>query len=412
MNNLILLTIDALRKDVLGCYGDKGGLTPFIDSIQDRSVRFTKAQSIGPYTQASFPGILTSSYYLEYVMQEREQELLSYRRTLVSEVLQRQGIATAAFHSNAYLWDCFGWNRGWNTFYDASDEEVDDKAPYTKARELNKKVHLWLSSHVASGTDRPFFLWLHYMDIHEPYVPERTYIDMVDPSIDLNEDAIFKLFEDAVLKRDASDRGVVELLKKLYCSHVREVDDAVREFFGTLEELDILNSTVIVITSDHGDEFGEHGGLSHDGKMYSELIDIPLIIFEPSRKGPEVCDKLVSNIDIPPTIVRLFGLQPVERFKGRSLLPPEEYPVKGCYGEALDIEASQKMEETKEVHYYREEDLKIIFREADNSWELYDLETDPGESNNLIDTSPVAKAMKGKLMPRIGRSRRNGWGVS
>ena len=407
MNNLILLTIDALRKDVLGCYGDGGGLSPFLDSIQDRSIRFTKAQSIGPYTQASFPGILTSSYYLEYLMQEREQELLSNRRTLISEVLQRHGIATAAFHSNAYLWDCFGWNRGWNTFYDASDEEVDDKAPYTKARELNKKLHPWLSSHVVLGRDRPFFLWLHYMDIHEPYVPERKYIELVDPTIDLSEDATFKLFEDAVLKRDVSDRSVVELLMKLYRAHIREVDDALREFFGMLEELDILNSTVILITSDHGDEFGEHGGLSHDGKMYSELIDIPLIIFEPSRKKPEVCNKLVSNIDISPTIVRFFGLQPVERFEGRSLLPPEEYPVKGCYGEAIDIEESQKHGEIKEVHYYREGDLKIIFRETDNSWELYDVGTDAGELNNLIDGSPETEAMKRKVLPRIGRSRRN-----
>ncbi len=408
MSNVVLLTIDALRKDVMGCYGDSGGSTPFIDSIQDRCIRFTRAQSIGPYTQASFPGILTSSYYLEYLKHEWEQEFLSHRRTFVSEVLQRQGIATAAFHSNAYLWDCFGWNRGWNAFYDSSDEEVDDKAPYTKARDLNSKAKVWLSSHVSSKKDRPFFLWLHYMDIHEPYVPERKYIDMVDSTIDLGEDAMFRLFEDVVLKRDLSNQEVVGLLKKLYRAHVREVDDAVREFFEILEELNILKDTVIIITSDHGDEFGEHGGLSHDGKMYSELIDIPLMIFEPGRKKPEVCNKLVSNIDIPPTMVRLFGLQPVECFEGRSLLPLEEYPVKGCYGEALDIEASQKRGETKEVHYYREGDLKTIFREADNSWELYDLETDPGESNNLIDTSPVAEAMKGKLMPRIGRSRRNG----
>lgn len=387
--------------------GKKAELSPFIDSIQDRCIRFTRAQSIGPYTQASFPGILTSSYYLEYLEQEREEEILSDRRTLISEVLQRQGIAAAGFHSNAYLWDCFGWNRGWNTFYDSSDEEVDDKAPYTKARGLNSKAMVWLSSQLASKKDRPFFLWLHYMDIHEPYVPEGKYIDMVDPTIDLSEDAMFKLFEDVLLKRDVSDEEVVGLLKKLYRAHVREVDDAVREFFEILEELSILKDTVIIITSDHGDEFGEHGGLSHDGKMYSELIDIPLIIFEPDRKDPEVWDRLVSNIDIPPTIVNLFGLKPVENFEGHSLLPLEEYPVKGCYGEALDIDPSQQQGEAKGVHYYREEDLKIIFRETDNSWELYDLERDPGELNNIIDRSPAAATIKGKVLPRIGRSRKN-----
>jgi arylsulfatase A-like enzyme len=408
MGNVILLTIDALRRDVLGCYGDSGGLTPFIDSIQNRCIRFTKAQSIGPYTQASFPGILTSSYYLEYLRQEREQEMLSHRRTLISEVLHRHGITTAAFHSNAYLWDCFGWNRGWSTFYDSSDEEVDDKAPYITSREMNRKAKVWLSSHVERAERRPFFLWLHYMDIHEPYVPEGKYIDMVDPTIDLGEDAMFTLFEDVLLKRDVSDRGVVELLKKLYRAHVREVDDAVREFFEILEGLNILKDTVIIITSDHGDEFGEHGGLSHDGKMYSELIDIPLIIVEPNRKKQEVCDKLVSNIDLPPTVAKLFGLRPVEGFEGRSLLPLEEDPVKGCYGEALDISASHEGGGAKEVHYYREGDLKIIFVESENSWELYDLGTDAGELNDLSGTSPVAEAMKAKLMSRIGRSRKNG----
>jgi len=407
MKNVILLTIDALRKDVLGCYGDTGDLTPFIDSIQDRCIRFTKAQSIGPYTQASFPGILTSSYYLEYLKQEREEEVLSEKRTFISEVLQRQGIVTAGFHSNTYLWDCFGWNRGWSQFYDSYEEEVDDKAPYTKARELNKKVHGWLSSHVEPGEYRPFFLWLHYMDIHEPYVPERKYIDMVDPSIDLSEDAMLKLFENVLLKRDVSDKGVVELFRKLYRAHVREVDGATEEFFGILEELNVLKDTVVIITSDHGGEFGEHEGLSHDGKMYSELIDIPLIIVEPDRKKPELCNTLVSNIDIPPTIIHLFGLRAVENFEGHSLLPLDEYAVKGCYGEALDIEASQGQGEAKEVHYYREGDLKIIYRETDDTWELYDLEKDKGELNNLIHTSSAADGMKQKLMPRIGRSRKN-----
>jgi arylsulfatase A-like enzyme len=408
MKNVILLTIDALRKDALGCYGDGGGLSPFMDSIQERCIRFTKAQSIGPYTQASFPGILTSSYYLEYLNQEREEEILSDKRTLISEALQRQGIVTAGFHSNAYLWDCFGWNRGWNTFYDSSDEEVDDKVPYIKVRELNKRVHDWLSSQVARAEYRPFFLWLHYMDIHEPYVPEGKYIDMIDPTIDLSEDAMFKLFEDVLMKRDVSERGVVDLLGKLYRAHVREVDESVGELFGILEELDILKDTAILVTSDHGDEFGEHGGLSHDGKMYSELIDVPLIIFEPHRQKPETCSTLVSTIDIPPTIVHLFGLKPSGSFEGHSLLPLEGYPARGCYGEALDISALQERGELKEVHYYREGDLKIIFRETDNSWELYDLKGDAEELNNLMETSSEAEAMRGKLMPRIGRSRKHG----
>jgi arylsulfatase A-like enzyme len=142
--------------------------------------------------------------------------------------------------------------------------------------------------------------------------------------------------------------------------------------------------------------------------MYSELIDVPLIIFEPHRQKPETCSTLVSTIDIPPTIVHLFGLKPAGSFEGNSLVPLEGYPARGCYGEALDISALQERGELKEVHYYREEDLKVIFRETDDSWELYDLGGDAGELHNLMETSPAAEAMRGKLMPRIGRSRRHG----
>jgi arylsulfatase A-like enzyme len=207
--NVVLLTVDALRKDALGCYGSPDGLSPFIDSIQHHCIRFTKAHSTGPYTQAAFPGMLTSSYYLEY----GREEILSEKRVLISEVLKRASNITAAFHSNPYLSDDFGWNRGWDVFYDSIDEEVDDKRPYISGLEINKKMATWLLCHMGIAEYRPFFLWLHYMDIHEPYVPKRKYIDMMDSSIDLNEEEMFRLFGDVILKRDLSDRGVVEVLK-------------------------------------------------------------------------------------------------------------------------------------------------------------------------------------------------------
>jgi len=400
LKNAILLTIDTLRKDVLGCYGNEDRLTPFIDSLQDKCIRFTKAHSPGPYTQAAFPGILTASYYLEY----GRQKMLSEKRVLISEVLKRAEIATAGFHSNPYISAYFAWNRGWDVFYDSMEDEVDDAVPYIKAGEINKKVSTWLSSHTGVGGEyKPFFLWVHYMDVHEPYVPERKYIDMVDPSIKLNEQEMFGLFTDVLLKRDAGDREVVETLKKLYCAHVREIDDGVREFFGILEQYDLLKDSLIIITSDHGDEFGEHGGLSHDGKMYEELVNVPLLIFEPEREIAEVSDLLVSTLDIPPTITYLFGLEPVDAFEGHSLLPLKDYPIKGVFGEAVDKHGSKEKGEEKEVHYYLEGNLKIIYRETDDSWELYDLKADPEEHNNIIETSPAAEEMKQKVRPRVKR---------
>jgi len=399
LKNVVLLTVDTLRRDVLGGYGNKGGLTPFIDSLQNKCIRFTKAQSIGPYTQASFPGILTSSYYLEYGRGKK----LSPKRTLISEALKKSGIVTAAFHSNPYLSDYFGWNRGWDIFYDSMNADVSPEIPYIKGDGINSKVDEWLSSYTREGKYRPFFLWVHYMDVHEPYVPERKYIDMVDSSISISQDEMFNLFKNILLKRDISDEGTIDLLKKLYDAHVREIDDYVKEFFGILERLNLLKNSVIIMTSDHGDEFNEHGSLSHDGKMYSELIDIPLFVYDYDRVKAKVCDTLVSNIDIPPTINYLFGLEPIKDFEGHSLLPLGDYPRKGCFGEAIGKIGNKEKETDKPVYFYRENNLKIVYRESDDIWEMYNLKEDPKELNNIIDVSSLAKDMKEKLKPRIRR---------
>jgi arylsulfatase A-like enzyme len=401
MRNVILLTVDTLRRDVLGCYGD-GSLTPFIDSIQPRCIRFDRAYSPGPYTRAAFPGLLTSSHYLEFGKEKK----LGKTRVLISEVLKKAGIVTAAFHSNPYLTEYMGWKRGWDIFYDSMQEKVDPRVPYIKAERINRKVNAWLSSHAGMGGNKPFFLWLHYMDVHEPYVPPRKYIDLIDPSMTLSEEEMFQLFKEVLLKRDASDRGKVETLKKLYEAHVREMDDAIREFFKMLENLDVLKDTVIILTTDHGDEFGDHGGLSHDGKLYDELVHVPLLICEPTRVRNEVCGTLVSTLDVSPTIAHLFGVEPPQAFEGRSLLPLESYPVKGVFGEAVDKHGSDEKGEEKEIHYYREQDLKVIYRERDDLWELYDLGRDPGELQNIIGISPLAEAMKEKIRPRVRRYER------
>lgn len=407
MKNVILLTLDATRKDVLGCYGNKKRLTPFIDSLQEKCIRFTKSQSVGPYTQASFPGLLTSSHYLEY----GEPYGLAPERTLISEPLKKAGIVTAAFHSNPFINDLLGWNRGWDVFYDSmeDDDEIEPRIPYVRGNVINNKVSYWLSSHVKSEEYKPFFLWLHYMDVHEPYMPERKYIEMVDTSLTLSQDEMYSLFEDTLLKRDVSDPKKVTLLKRLYDIHVREVDAYIQEFFGTLERLGVLKDTVVIITNDHGDEFNEHGALSHDDKMYSELIDAPLLIYNPSGEQGKVCDTLVSGIDIPPTIIHLFGLEPVPGFEGNSLLPLENYTETGVFGEALYQNSPHRGDPdrgpdiNRDIYFYREGDLKIIHRANLDVWEMYDLKSDPKELNNIENTSPQAEVLKSKLKPRVRR---------
>jgi len=397
MKNVILLTLDATRKDVFGIYGNRRGLTPTFDSLKDSSLIFTRGQTVGPYTQASFPGLLCSGYFLDY----GQPRGLNPNRTLISEPLHDAGITTVAFHSNPYISEYFGWNRGWDVFYDSMQDEVEPRIPYVRGNIVNQKAINWVTSYNQSGNKKPFFLWLHYMDVHEPYMPEKKYVDLVDPSLAISQDEMYSMFENVLLKRDVSDPARVEMLKRLYDIHVREIDTYFADLLSSLKKLGILENTVLIITNDHGDEFNEHGGLSHDDKMYSELIDMPLVIYGADETG--VCDTVVSNVDIPPTIVHLFGLDPVGNFAGHSLLPLAGYPDSGAFGEAIDQHSKKGGDIDRDIYFYRNGDLKIVYRANLDSWEMYDLKEDPRELNNIIATSSQTEEMKNKLKPRVRR---------
>lgn len=400
MKNVILFTIDTLRRDVLGCYGSDRGFTPFLDSQAAKATLFRRAHSVAPYTQASFPGLLSSSYLFDFPKSQK----LAAGRTLISEALKAHGITTAAFHSNPYLSDFFGWNRGWDRFYDSMQEDVEDMSPYIKGHVLNQKVDRWLEDYVQGGEYRPFFLWVHYMDVHEPYVPEERYVKQVDPSISLSKQEMFRLFQEVILKRDIADPKTVALLQSLYQAHIVEVDAYAKELFGILDRRQVLADSTVIVTTDHGEEFGEHGGLSHDGKFYSELVHVPLLVVNPPEAAGESCDTLVSGLDVSPTVMGLLGLLPHESFQGQPLYPLARYRESGCYGEAMG-KLSHKIKETDRPAFsYREGALKIVYRMEGDQWALYDLETDPTEGHNIIDQSPKARAMREKLLPRISRA--------
>jgi len=397
MKNVVLLTIDALRKDVLGCYGSQLNLTANLDELARHSLVYANHISAGPYTQASFPAILTSSYFLEF----GEPKKLSDRRTVVSEVVKRGGFTTAAFHSNPYLSAYFGWNRGWDVFYDSMKDQVSPTVPYIKGNAVNQKAAHWLEGYTKSGSYKPFFLWLHYMDVHEPYVPERKYVEKVDSSIDLTPQQMLGLFNDVLLQRDTSDSGRVELLKKLYLAQIAEIDEYAGSLLGTLEQLGLQKATIVIVTTDHGDEFGEHGGLSHDGKFYSELINVPLIIFDPALERGDRIDAVVSGVDFAPTICHMFGLAGAQGWHGQSLLPTDSYVSKGAFGEAVGKLTHKIRPTDRPVHFYQEGSLRISHRIEGDIWELYDLQADPAEKNNIIDVHEQAVLMKDKLRSRI-----------
>ena len=392
--NTILVTIDTLRRDVLECYGAGESRMPFLDSIQDHCIRFDTAKAAGPYTQASFPALLTSSYFLEYGKQKK----LPPQKVLISEVLKKNGIKTAGFHSNTYLSYYFGYNRGWDMFYDSMQDDVTDYYPFIRGNGINKKVGTWLDSYVKKTDYGPFFLWVHYMDVHEPYIPDEEFINRVDPSLSLTKEQMFSLFKEVVLPRDVTDPDTVRTLRSLYDAGVLETDSYLKELFSIFDQLGVLDDSTVIITSDHGDEFGEHGGLSHDGKMYGELIDVPLFIYDSDRQKNRSVQTLADGADIPPTICTLFGVENPAGFRGKSLYPLESFDRSSVYGEAMDKSGHKEKESDQPVYYYLESGKKCVYRERDKSVELYDLTSDPGEQNNLAGENPDTDRYRSQLL--------------
>lgn len=395
MKNLILVTIDTLRADMPGIYGSGEGLTPFMDSLKDNTLIFNNAYATGPYTQSSFQGILASEYYLEYGKEKK----LNKDKALISEPLKSNGIFTAAFHSNAYLSYFFGYNKGWEVFYDSMSDDVTDMYPFIRGGEINNKVKGFLNNFSFS---KPLFLWVHYMDVHEPYIAEKDILEKIGPSIKLSKDEMFLLFKNKLLPRDMSDPGTAGTLKKLYMAKIRETDDYLKDLFAVFDSHDLLDDSAVIIISDHGDEFGEHKGLSHDGKMYGELIKVPFLVYDRSS-GPSRIDIPVTLLDIPPTICRMLGIEPAPSFKGRTLYPFEGIKPRTLYGEAMGKLGHKAKDTDMPVYYMLEDGIKVIFKKSGGSWEAYDTGKDPGDIKDL--SASLMEDKKRKLESFISRNK-------
>jgi arylsulfatase A-like enzyme len=426
MDNVILVTVDTLRKDMVGFYQNPQpvSFTPFLDTLKAGTVLFEHAYSCGPYTQAAFPAILSSAYFLEHGRQKK----LPRENTLVSEVLQREGIKTAGFHSNPYLSYFFGYNRGWDMFYDSMQDDVSKLYPFVRGGVINQKVGVWLESFVKKGANAPLFIWVHYMDVHEPYVPSEKYLAEIDPSLALSKEQMFGLYKEVLLQRDCSDPETVRVLASLYRAKVLETDGHIKSLFRIFGELGVLDDSLVIVTSDHGEEFGEHGGLSHDGKMVPELINVPLLIYAGEKRsdelprnvtanekngddtgpteGPAGFSERVSSADIPPTILDLFGIEMPPSYRGASLVGIETEisgaqsgtQCRSCFGQALDKTGSKEKETDMPIHYLVRNNVKTVYREREEAFHIYDLENDPEEKTDLAADSEILETGKHDIL--------------
>ena len=440
--NVMLITIDCLRADHMSCLGYHRKTTPNIDKFARKGILFTQAIANSSFTPGSFPSILTSTY--PFMFPDHPRISL---RVSIAEILKKKGYKTAAFHSNPYLSRYYNYDKGFDYFEDflftsnkkELNKEYDNVSsrfsnrvtdiikknkklysivkkiykpilniemyikqattPYQRATIINEKVISWLEKNTSSG----FFIWLHYMDTHHPFIPPKEFCNSSRYKINRAE-YIISRNPPEVSKHD------IQNIINLYDCAIKYVDQALANLFKEMNELDVFDNTFIIIAADHGEEFGEHGGFSHRGKLYDELIRVPLIFKAPELPSGIKIDEQVSLLNIAPTILDYLNLTECENFMGKSLLPliadrgSKWHEEEGVISERLtkDGEGVLLMKNGDRLISCRTKSWKFIINVDRGNKELYNLEDDPHETENIYEKEKrIAEIFEEKITEHL-----------
>ena len=324
--NVLLILIDTLRADKLGCYGSDLGLTPNIDAFARSGVRFDRAFSHAPWTLPSVASLLTSTPPMTHGAgrQQRGKGLRFTKlgpsvRTL-PECLGDQGYRTAAIVNVFFLSPKFGMDRGFDK-YDFVRPVINQGE--RRAKRVTDLAVEWIGEN--RDGERPFFLLAHYFDPHLTYDPPKEFRrKYAGPKDRETGPLLFGTEGDMVGFR----RGRINIndipvkrLEKLYNGEIASADREVGRLLDEIRNMGLDESTIVVLTADHGEEFLDHGGFEHGHTLYDELLHVPLVFRFPNAIQPGTVNATVGQIDVAPTICELAGVLTEDTFTGRSLFP-------------------------------------------------------------------------------------------
>jgi len=391
--NILLVSIDSLRRDHLGCYGYTRDTSPSIDGLAKEGTRFEVVAAPSSWTLPSHHTLLTALPPTEHGV-INDGMRLSPKVLSLPEVLWRAGYSTAGFISGPYLDASFGFSQGFDRY---DDHTVSGAAGVESHRVVTSPglydlVDGYLSGWDDDGRKRPFFVFLHMWDVHYDYIAPPPYDRMFDPDYDGAIDG-HNFIGDHV--HPEMDRRDLEHLVALYDGEIRYTDFYLGKIFDRLRELKILDDTIVVVTADHGEEFFEHGKKGHRGNLYDETVLVPLVVRFPAKVPPgSTVEQQVRLMDIAPTILSLADLPIPESFgsvhatgtlAATNLSPlftpgtsedPEPLPASG------DLEGR--------MAYLRTDTSKLIHHfERSRIDEFYALDRDPGEQMDLFTEDPA-----------------------
>ncbi|MEN8180927.1 MAG: sulfatase [Myxococcota bacterium] len=380
--NVILISVDTLRADHLGCYGYDRPTSPYIDAMAREGLLFEDASSTSPWTLPAHASLLVGRYPAHHGVRAIGRVLPPDLPTLAS-LLRVQGFTTGAVVNLLALQQTHRLLSG----FESTELIGSDQSAAGAAERVTQAAMDWLEAHREGRS----FLFVHYYDVHSDYrsLPEHERLFTRRTSdFQGSTRQIIAITVQGKVPADAED------LPLLYDAGIRQIDRELGRLFGWLEERGWLEDTLVVFTSDHGEEFFDHGpdprgetsGVSHGHSLFQELVRVPLILRGPSIPRQVRVTEPVSLVDVVPTVLGSLGLAAPSELDGVDLRPLFESRPFG--GERyLYFETSRSLR-TPNLEGVRRGRYKLVTDLAAGEHRLYDLSRDPGESADLSDELP------------------------
>ncbi len=418
--DIILVYMDALRADHLGCYGYHRETSPFIDRLAEEGALFRTVVSQASSTFPSVHSALTSKYASRFL---DAHACLPAKHLTLAECLKNQGYTTLAVSSSPVVtrsntaYSLGGFEQGFDRFDESVAHGEEWNWQWRNPEGVVAKALEWIGE-----AERPFFLFLYIMDPHSDYHCPEPFHSRFDPDYSGREEVEkgrMSFFADEILKGSESriDDRDMHHFEALYDGEIAYADHEIGRLLRALDEAGRIDDTLVLLTSDHGEEFLEHGGVHHGYTLYNEVIRVPLILRYPRAipKGKTVDRRIVQSIDMVPTLLEIAGIDQPETMEGESLMPLIRNEEASWREYALsetpftDMKAVTKGR-WKYIYCLGTRSLAPVERVPQSrGGRLYDLAQDPGEHHDVHAEHPeIAEDLHNllvRLLPEAERRR-------
>jgi arylsulfatase A-like enzyme len=404
--NVLVIAVDTLRASALGCYGAQRDTSPNVDRLAGEGLLFARAISPSSWTVPAVGSFFTGLLPREHELQQSKGLPLARSHEALAERLSAAGITTGAFVSNVLLTPSRNFDQGFESYLEVRPQD---------ARTLHAAALRWIREQQGSQ----WFAYVHALEPHDPYVPHadvtERFVDADDPYQGPYPKASIRKLLDIVQRLRAEDASAIaprdlEHFRSLYDGEVAWWDARLGELLADLDAQGQLDDTVVVITSDHGEEFLEHGLLLHGQSLFEELVHVPLILWGPGIVPAGRVEAAVGTVTLHRTVCELMGVEPAGA--GPSLLAVARGDA--APGPILLDTLKGRRPGDKTAHRLdgvRTDRWKLLRHQVEPMrYELYDLSVDPGEQDDLLieagrktsDGTPASVLLE-ELAPRLGQ---------